>query len=581
MLLLNEPSYIEKVLDFVFNYYPKAPLIFTSSLFWFLFGFVLLVFHFTKNKITFRNLFLLAFSVFFYFKSSGLYFFLLLISTILDYTLGNLMYKEQDMFKKKLYITLSLIVNLGFLAYYKYSGFVTTNLNSFLGTNFEVVDYFALWSNNIFSTGFNIDKIFLPVGISFYTFQTLSYSIDIYRGTLKPVKNILDFAFFVSFFPQLVAGPIVRASDFIPQIYQKYQLTKEQYNSAIFMIINGLIKKMLISDYISVHIVDKAFSGNVDTGLETLIGVYGYTIQIYCDFSGYTDIAIGLSLLLGFTLPANFNSPYKAINITDFWRRWHISLSSWLRDYLYITLGGNRSSKLSIFHHIALLVIFIILGDLFYQLLHHIGVITEAKYLRYFNIGLLAYLGFIFAFDTFIEEIQKKILTYINLILTMLLGGLWHGSTIMYIIWGAMHGTALAIHKIWTSYFTNKSYGFIKGFYYFITFHFVVLTWVYFRAKDINAANQIFSQIFLNFDGVANGKIDWGILSKCLVEYKYTFLILFIGFSLHWTPKGWKQKVQGYFSKIPDPIKALVISAIIILLYQIKTSEIPFIYFIF
>lgn len=581
MLLLNEPSYISKVLDFIFNYYPKSPLIFTSSLFWYLFGFVLLVFHFTKNKITFRNLFLVAFSIFFYYKSSGFYFYLLLISTVVDYTLGNLMYQEKNIVKKRLYITISLIINLGFLAYYKYSGFITVNLNDLLGTNFKVVDYFALWSNDVLQTSFNINKIFLPVGISFYTFQTLSYSIDIYRGTLKPVKNILDFAFFVSFFPQLVAGPIVRASDFIPQIYQKYQLSKEQYNRAIFMIINGLIKKILISDYLSVHIIDKAFEGNVDTGLETLIGVYGYTIQIYCDFSGYTDIAIGLSLLLGFILPANFNSPYKAINITDFWRRWHISLSSWLRDYLYITLGGNRAEKLSIFHHISLLIIFVILGDLFYQLLNVLEIITNAQYFRYFNIGLIAYLTFVFFFEKLIQEQQRKILTYINLILTMLLGGLWHGSTIMYIIWGAMHGIALAIHKIWSNYFTNKPYGFIKGIYYFITFHFVVVTWIYFRAKDINASNKIFSQIFLNFDGIANNKIDWNIIYKCFVEYKYTLIILLIGFGFHWIPSEWKQKVQNNFAIIPDYIKAIIIAIIIITLYQIKTSETPFIYFIF
>lgn len=579
MLLLNEPSYLEQVISYLVNYDAKAPLIFTSSLFWYLFGIVLLVFHFTKDKIVFRNLFLLAFSIFFYYKSSGFYFYLLLISTVVDYTLGNLMYKENNLIKKKIYITISLCVNLGFLAYYKYSGFITQNWNLFFDTNFEVVDYFALWSNQAFSTSFNIDTIFLPVGISFYTFQTLSYSIDIYRGNLKPVKSILDFAFFVSFFPQLVAGPIVRASDFIPQIYEKYQLSKEQYNRAIFMIINGLIKKILISDYISVNIVDKAFSGAVDTGIETLLGVYGYTIQIYCDFSGYTDIAIGISLLLGFVLPPNFNSPYKAINITDFWRRWHISLSSWLKDYLYITLGGNRAITLSLFHKISLILLMILGFELLYinfnQSLH-------LDHFTYLLIGFVSSLGSIFLFNKIKEEKRKNLLTYLNLFLTMLLGGLWHGSTIMFIIWGILHGTALAIHKKWSVYFSNEPYGIIKVFYYFITFHFVVLTWIYFRATNIPSVHKIFYQIFTNFDGNQNNKIDWEILSKFFIDYKYCILILLIGFGLHWTSNNIKERIVYYFGLIPDYIKAIMIALIIIGLYQIKTSDIqPFIYFTF
>ncbi|MCP4520482.1 MAG: MBOAT family protein [Cytophagales bacterium] len=566
-------------MDYLFSYTSTEPLIFTSSLFWYLFGAVLLVFHFTKDKIVFRNLFLLAFSIFFYYKSSGFYFVLLIISTIVDYTLGNLLYKEKVQWKRKGYIVISLIVNLGFLAYYKYSYFFTEQWNVAFGTNYVAIDYFQLWSNNLFGSNFSIDTIFLPVGISFYTFQTLSYSIDIYRGTLKPVKNILDFAFFVSFFPQLVAGPIVRASDFIPQIYQKYQLSKQQYNAAVFMIINGLIKKILISDYISVNIVDKAFGGAVDTGIETLFGLYGYTIQIYCDFSGYTDIAIGLSLLLGFTLPANFNSPYKAENITDFWRRWHISLSSWLRDYLYITLGGNRKTNLSVFHHLSIAFLSIILGDLLYWSISD----TLSPSARWFNIGIIIYVAFILIFYQYCsEELRKKIVTYINLFLTMLLGGLWHGSTLMFVIWGALHGTALAIHKVWSSWFPNKAQGLVKAFYYFLTFHFVVLTWVYFRAKDLTATNEIFEKIFTKFDGKNDGITDFDVLSKFFVDYKYPLIILGIGFALHWTPQNWKDNVRETFSNLPDIAKALIISIIIIVLYQIKTSEVqPFIYFTF
>ena len=190
------------------------------------------------------------------------------------------------------------------------------------------------------NTNYEISEIFLPVGISFYTFQTLSYSIDIYRGKLTPERNILNFAFFVTFFPQLVAGPIVRASEFLPQLRSKLKLSNHNLSKAVFLIGSGLFKKAIISDYISVNYVDRIFDNPLlYSGVENLIGVYAYALQIYCDFSGYSDMAIGLALLLGFYLPINFDSPYKSSSITEFWRRWHISLSSWLKYYLYISLG--------------------------------------------------------------------------------------------------------------------------------------------------------------------------------------------------------------------------------------------------
>ena len=288
-------------------------------------------------------------------------------------------------------------MNLGLLSYFKYSYFLTGFFNSLFGTTYQPVDYLAHWTNYLTGSNLEIAHIILPVGISFYTFQSISYSVDIYRGLIKPVNRFLDFAFFVSFFPQLVAGPIVRATEFVPQIYKPYNLTRPEFNRAIFLILGGLIKKILISDYISSNFVDRVFaSPGSYTGFENLMSVYGYTIQIYCDFSGYTDIAIGVALLLGFRLSINFDAPYISQNITEFWRRWHISLSTWLRDYLYISLGGNR---------------------------------------------------------------KGKVRQYVNLFITMLLGGLWHGAHIKFLIWGALHGVALAIHKLYMQVTGTKGQG--------------------------------------------------------------------------------------------------------------------------
>jgi D-alanyl-lipoteichoic acid acyltransferase DltB (MBOAT superfamily) len=360
----------------------------------------------------------------------------------------------------------------------------------------------------------NIHEIILPVGISFYTFQTISYSVDIYKGKLKPVNSLWDFAFFVSFFPQLVAGPIVRASEFIPQIFHKFLLSKQEFAKAYFLILIGLVKKIFLSDYISVNIVDRVFgSPNEYTGIENLLGVYGYALQIYCDFSGYTDIAIGISLLLGFKLPLNFNSPYQAINITDFWRRWHISLSSWLRDYLYIPLGGNRYG--------------------------------------FFN-------------------------TYRNLLITMLLGGLWHGAHFRFIIWGALHGVALSIHKLFTDKLQNVYILKLipNWLSILVTFHFVCFCWIFFRAQNMEIALSVIEQIVTNF------KID--LLGEILIARKSIIMVLIIGYTFHFIPSNFKDKLLVSFSKLPDFTKAVVTLILIIFLYQVKSSDLqPFIYFQF
>jgi D-alanyl-lipoteichoic acid acyltransferase DltB (MBOAT superfamily) len=396
-------------------YDATRPILFNSAVFLKLFIGFYALYLLLLNTQRARILYVTAFSLFFYYKCSGYYFVLLLFSSLVDYYISQGIYKSTKQGTRSALLVISCIVNLGMLVYFKYTGFLADNFN-------------ALFQGNL-----SFENVVLPVGISFYTFQTMSYTIDIYRKELKPTKSLLDFMFFVSFFPQLVAGPIVRAADFIPQIYSRVSLTKQQLSYAFFLIIGGLLKKAVISDYLSVNFVDRVFDFPQNySAFENLLAVYGYTLQIYCDFSGYSDIAIGLALLMGFTLPINFNTPYKSSSITEFWRRWHISLSSWLRDYLYISLGGNRKGKLR---------------------------------------------------------------TYFNLFMTMFLGGLWHGANWKFVLWGSLHGIILAIEKAFNIPKISSRYWFLKVLGILISFHFVAACWILFRASSLDVAIDIVQRI--------------------------------------------------------------------------------------
>ena len=521
----------------LWQYDNTDPLIFTSPLFWFWFGFIVLTYQFLHSRIFWRNIFLSVFSLYFYYKSGGYFFVLLIFSTIVDYYIGNLLYKYKNKNLRLGLLVLSLVINLGLLAYYKYAYFFTDIFNQTFKTNIQLLDYLAVLCNELLGFSLVIDKIILPVGISFYTFQTLSYSIDIYKNELTPAKNVLDFAFFVSFFPQLVAGPIVRASDFIPQIYEPYTVTVKEYNYAIFLIINGLIKKILISDYISTNFVDRAFeSPEAYAGLQNLLAVYGYALQIYCDFSGYTDIAIGISLLLGFRLIDNFNSPYVSASITEFWRRWHISLSSWLRDYLYIPLGGNRNASVFTYMSLPIMLYALWLAEGYgKELDEKSGLLLTAvlsvwavflwvrwRWLAFLNVSFVIALSVLMGLENkwFLmsglvlmsvfwvlllikPSLKKSVTTYANLSITMLLGGLWHGASVRFIIWGALHGIALAIHKFYMD-ITGTKDGNAKGFRrfigQFITFHFVCFCWIFFRAKDVDTVWKILKSIAYTFN---------------------------------------------------------------------------------
>lgn len=488
------------VIHDLFSYDSANPMLFNSGQFLFFFTLFLIGYAFLYNNKLSRTLYVLGFSFFFYYKSSGWYLLILLFTLAADYGLAWAIFKAKKQKFRTLWLVISLCTSLGLLAYFKYTNFLLENIAFLRGEPFEPLD------------------IFLPIGISFYTFQTLSYIIDIYRRDLEPTNNFLDYAFYMSFFPHLVAGPIVRAKFFLPQLKNNIILKPEEIHRGFFLIMQGLFKKAVLADFIAQY-NDLVFAApNTYSGFENLMAVYGYTLQIYCDFSGYSDMAIGIGLLLGFNLGINFNKPYQALSVTDFWRRWHISLSSWLRDYLYISLGGNRKGKLR---------------------------------------------------------------QYINLFITMLLGGLWHGASWKFVFWGGMHGVGLVIHKAWKKYvvkedFTSKAGNAVYNFFsWFITFHFVVVLWVFFRASDFSTATTMISQIFSDF--------DWAYLQPFWnVRYLFVILLL-VGFAIHAIPDYIYPKMeQFYIKKVPFLVKAIAFVLLIQLCLQLKSESVqPFIYFQF
>jgi len=478
--------------EFVYN--PKEPMIFSSGFFLFLFLGFIAVYSVVYKHNTLKNIYLTLFSIFFYYKSSGLYFILLLITAVVDYNLARQIARTENNRKRTIFLVISLFVNIGMLIYFKYTNFFLSIINDVINKPFDPLN------------------IFLPVGISFFTFQSLSYTIDIYRRNIEPVKNISEFAFFVTFFPQMVAGPIVRASVFLPQVRTAPHVSKADFGKAIFLICTGLFKKAVISDYISINFVDRIFDNpGLYTGLENLLGVYGYALQIYCDFSGYTDMAIGIALLLGYKLPVNFDSPYQSASITEFWRRWHISLSSWLRDYLYFSLGGNR---------------------------------------------------------------KGKVRTYINLMITMLLGGLWHGAALRFVIWGALHGVGLAFEKFIHSVVSIPKNKLTRIFGVIITFHFVCFSWIFFRADNMTVVSSMLNQITTSFHPE--------IFADFIKGYPYVFMLMIIGYTLHFIPSDIELTVQQLVIKSPFVLKVSYLLVIVFIVIQIKSSEIqPFIYFQF
>lgn len=552
------------MIDFIkdiFTYNEQSPLIFTRFFFWGFFAVVLIGYSFLSNKRVGRSLYLLIFSLFFYYKSSGFFFFLIIFSTLVDYFIGWWLYNTESSVVRKFQLALSIFVNLFVLAYFKYSFFFTSAINDMFGTNLVAYNYLAEFSNLLTGTHFDTAKIFLPVGISFFTFQTMSYTLDIYRRELKPVKNIIDFGFYVSFFPQLVAGPIVRAKDFIPQIYQKFKLTRYEFGLALFMVLKGLIKKIMIGDYIAVNFVDRVFANpDMYTGFESLMAMIGYSLQVYVDFSGYTDIAIGVALLMGFKLNQNFNSPYKAKNCGDFWSRWHISLSSWLKDYLYIPLGGNRNATAGTYINFAfiLIVVMLLAGNL------------------WVSIGIVIAVAFILLLMKVSPAAKKGVVRNINVMITMLFGGLWHGSSWNFLIWGGLNGLGVVTYKYWRKISPWEKYNntIATVWKIMITFGFITFTRVFFRAPDYDTATTMLHRIGTEFTPQ--------LIPQIIQGYYKVWLMMIFGFITHWLSYNFKDKWRDKFIDLPHWSQALISAVIIFVIYQSICSDmVAFIYFQF
>lgn len=476
-------------------YQKESPLLFNTGLFLLLFVAFLIIYQAMRKWHAAKMIFVILFSLYFYYKSSAEYCFILLGVCISDYALGRWLGSVKSKGAKRAIVALNVVINVGMLVYFKYFNLLYQTFANLTNASFDALN------------------IILPAGISFFTFRSISYMVDIYRGQMQPCKNFLQYCFFLTFFPPLLAGPVVRAKDMLPQIAANPVATRSMVSEGLFLIIAGLIKKVIIADYISGNFVDRVFENpSLYTGLENLMGSIGFVVQIYCDFSGYSDMAIGIALLLGFRFKPNFNLPFKSQSPTEFWKRWHISLSSWLMDYVYIPLGGNRKGKAR---------------------------------------------------------------QHVNLMSTMLIGGLWHGASWMYLLWGGYNGALLVGHKIWKN--NNplpekvRETRFIKAVSIIITFVLILIGFIFFRASSIDGVKEMFNSIFTNFHAE--------VLPQFVVGYSMVVILIFVALVLHFLPDKWHKKLKGGFAYLPMALQAVILAIVIFLVIQMRqTSLVPFIY---
>ena len=446
-----------------------------------------------------RVLFLLGASYAFYAHYNWRFLPLIFASSTVDWLLGNAIARTSEPARRKRLLVVTVALNLGVLGVFKYLGFGVDTARSLLG-----------------ALGFHPPEVVLhvalPVGVSFFTFESMSYVVDVYRRDIDPHPSYLEYLTFVAFFPHLVAGPIVRPRDLLPQISAPARWDEHGASEALFLVAVGLLKKIAISDYLSVNLVDRVFDAPAQfSALECYAAVLGYAVQIYCDFSGYTDIAIGCARLLGIRFPRNFDAPYTAESIQDFWRRWHISLSTWLRDYLYIPLGGSRR------------------GD--------------AR-------------------------------TMVNLMITMLLGGLWHGASFTFVVWGGLHGAALAVTRSFER--ARERAGRItahgplrRALGVLVTFHFVCAAWVFFRADTFRAAARLFAQL--------------GTLTTFHPNLPLSVVgVLALGLVSHFVPARGYASLRDGFVRLPAVAQGVALFVAALAIRQMESADaVPFVYFQF
>jgi len=457
---------------------------------------------------TARKAILLATSYLFYAAWNPPFVLLLWFSTLVDWSIGKKLHASVNQRRRKRLLAVSLVSNLGLLGYFKYSGFLIETFNN--AFSFIHLDY-----------ALPTPSIILPVGISFYTFQTLSYTFDIYRKRLVPWHSFLDYALYVTFFPQLVAGPIVRAREFLPQCDAPNagKGSGTQLGWGLSLLVIGLFSKVVIADAFMAPIVEQVYDAGQTAGfLAAWVGTLAFAVQIFCDFFGYSTSAIGIALCLGFSLPDNFRFPYAAIGFSDFWRRWHISLSTWLRDYLYIPLGGNRKGELG---------------------------------------------------------------TYVNLSITMLLGGLWHGASWMFVIWGGLHGLFLIVERklkqqriaslaVWQTGAAQLGMA-------LLTFALVNLAWVFFRANSLTQAVSLLRAMLHLAPAAVIGQepVQLGLLNTGLA-FACTVALLIFHYLLRDTT------LETAFAKIPWAGRSLVLASMLYFIFISMTGDDrSFIYFQF
>jgi alginate O-acetyltransferase complex protein AlgI len=445
-----------------------------------------------------KKVFLLLGSYLFYAAWNPPFVLLLILSAVVDYWLAHAIARSSSVLRKRLLLLISLILNLGLLGIFKYGNFIIEN---------------SQWLLDLLHVPYLVPKlnIILPLGISFYTFETISYLIDVYRGKLKPTDSFLDYAIFLTFFPHLVAGPIVRASDFLPQCQKKHQASSAQIGWGMILLVVGLFEKVLLADYCLAKVADVVFAGSSEAGaIDAWIGALAFSGQIFFDFAGYSTCAIGTALCLGFVLVDNFHFPYAAVGFSDFWQRWHISLSSWLRDYLYIPLGGNRLGPMR---------------------------------------------------------------TQFNLMLTMLLGGLWHGASWQFVVWGGLHGLFLVVERWLRRGREPRQVHGLHGFgLALLTFLCVTFAWVFFRATTFTSAFELSKVMLWPFGSTVITLVN---ASKIAVV-----LVLIAGLLLsHWWLRH--SSLEALAAKLPWWVVALALLVMILVLSLIPGDDRAFIYFQF
>lgn len=489
------PVNFEKLAD-VLKFNAANPLLFNTGLFLILFAVLMFFYHLMRKNRIAKFLLVILFSLYFYYKSSAEYCFILLGVCISDFVLGIWLDPLKKDWSRRLIVALNVVVNVGMLVYFKYFNLLYETFCNFASKDFEAFD------------------IIVPAGISFFTFRSISYIVDIYRGHIRACKDFLAYTFYLTFFPPLLAGPVVRAKDMLPQVEANPVASKAMVSEGLFLIMCGLIKKVVVADFISGNFVDRIFDNpSLYSGFEVLMGVYGFVIKLYCDFSGYSDMAIGVALLMGYQFFDNFRSPFKSESVSEFWHRWHISLSTWLRDYIYIPLGGNRCGKV-----------------------RH----------------------------------------YFNLFITMVIGGLWHGASWMYLIWGGLQGIFLVGHKTMRTIFPRidrekRTAWWRRAINIIVTFNLIAASMVFFRADSMQTVKEIWASITGNFHA--------DVAPQFVEAYLAIVLVIIGAYLMHFAPSRWTSKLKSAYHVSPLVIQAIVLAIVILIVIQTRQSDImPFVY---